>query len=475
MSKRAEQRWSRREVIRTCAAAGAGLGLFGGLDRFLSFAHAAAPAPTAKITDRYFIFCYFGGGWDVLLGLDPRDPVLFHEGNVAKTQILPGYDKQKIAVPNGAKPWEVLDASGKPQLLGPFIGGLKAQFEKKRVAIVRGMSMDTLTHEVGRRRFLTGKPPSGLLARGSSGATFLAALLGKDDVVPNLALRCESYNVDQPNYASGLKVSSVPDLIRALKTSPSALPVAVLKQVDAMLAQDSLCDGAQQSVAWMTAEQSRVKARQMAGGTLGDLFDFQAKTPVMEQLRDYYGIGAVDPAALTLGPAQAAMAVTAVTSGLSRCVSVTLESGLDTHFEEWGTVQGPRQMAGFDLVGKMMDDLASRPHPGTGDSWLDHVTFVGFSEFSRTPMLNNFMGRDHHLTNSCFVGGAGIAGGRILGASGNVAMAPQKADLLTGAVADGGEVLKPEHVYMALLHDLGVAGDPDDLRVAPLAALLKKP
>ena len=44
----------------------------------------------------------------------------------------------------------------------------------QKICVVRGMSMETLTHEAGRRRFITGKPPSGLLARGSSGATWLA-------------------------------------------------------------------------------------------------------------------------------------------------------------------------------------------------------------------------------------------------------------------------------------------------------------
>jgi uncharacterized protein (DUF1501 family) len=469
--------WTRRDLIRTCAAAGAGWGLFGGVDKFLGFARAATPDGIGSIkTDRHYLFVYFGGAWDVLLSLDPRDPVQFNDGNVAKTQIQPGYDKQKVTVPNGGKPYEVADANGKPVLLGPFAGGLVDQFKKKRVAIVRGMSMDTLTHEVGRRRFLTGKPPSGLLARGSSGATWLAGLLGQAETIPNLALRCESYNVDQPNYASGLKVSSLPDLIRALQAPPGALPDQVRKHVDALYTLDSTCDLAKGSPVWMAAEASRLKARQMVGGGLSGLFDFQAKTAAMEKVRAYYGIG-TDANALQAGPAQAAMAVTALTAGVSRCVSVTLEGGLDTHFEEWTTVQGPRQMAAFDLVGKMLDDLASQPYPGGGgSSWLDHTTVVGFSEFSRSPTLNNTTGRDHHLTNSCFLAGAGIAGGRIVGASSDVAMAPQKVLLGEGTVDEKSpkaEVVKPEHVYMALLHDLGVKGDPADLRVAPLTAVLK--
>ena len=74
---------------------------------------------------------------------------------------------------------------------GPYIGALGRHAQD--IAFVRGMSMDTLTHEVGRRRFITGKAPSGLQARGSSAATWLASHYG-GRAIPNLAIQVESYN-----------------------------------------------------------------------------------------------------------------------------------------------------------------------------------------------------------------------------------------------------------------------------------------
>lgn len=465
---------SRRSLLRLGVFAGAGTAAFGSTSLWSALAHATTAAPSAKIKDRYFLFVYFTGGWDVLLSLDPRDPVQFNEGNVAKTNILPGYDKLKSGSPMTNKPQLVAGSDGQPILLGPALGGMVDQFKKGRVAIVRGLSMDTLTHEVGRRRFLTGKPPSGLLARGSSGATWLSALLGEAQIVPNLALRMESYNVDQPNFASGVKVSTVADLVRALKPSPDALSAKTTQLLDGFLAQQAACPSSAARGSWSTAEASRQKAKAMTNGGLDKLFDFQAKTPEMEKVRGLYGISATDPNALSSLPAQAAMAVTALTAGVSRVVSVTMTDSLDTHFEDWTTNQAPRQQAGFDLVAKMMDDLASKPFPGgKGESWLDHTTIVGFSEFSRGPVLNNYTGRDHHLTNSCFVAGAGINGGRVFGASSDVAMAPQPVNLLTGQVDPAGEVIKPEHLYMAMLGQIGVEGDPYDLRVKGLAAILK--
>ena len=466
---------NRRGLLRMGLYAGTATAAFGSTALWSRLADATtAPPPEAKIKDRYFLFVYFTGAWDVLLSLDPRDPVQFNEGNVAKTQILPGYDKLKTGTTASNKPQLVVGADGQPVLLGPYFGGMVDQFKKGRVSVVRGMSMDTLTHEVGRRRFITGKPPSGLLARGSSGATWLSTLLGKSEVVPNLALRFESYNVDQPNFATGVKGSSVADLVRALKPSPDGLSAKTTAAIDSFLAQQAACPGAASRATWTTAEASRQKSKLMTAGGLDKLFDFQAKTPEMEKIRGFYGISATDPNALGGLPAQAAMAVTALTTGVSRVVSVTMTDSLDTHFEDWTTNQGPRQQAGFELVAKMMDDLASKPYPnGKGESWLDHVTILGFSEFARGPMLNNYSGRDHHLTNACFVGGAGIAGGRVLGQSSDVAMAPQPVNLLTGKVDPGGEILKPEHIYMAMLGQIGVVDDPYDLRVKGLAALLK--
>ncbi|HAN29986.1 MAG TPA: transcriptional initiation protein Tat, partial [Myxococcales bacterium] len=207
MTKKTE-RLSRRDFLSRTAAACAGLGALGAAPNPLqSIAWAAGnESSLPKAKDRYFIFCYFAGGWDILLSLDPRDPVKFNAGNLSVTHIEPGYG-QLDDPPNAGKPYTVKDAQGQPQILGCYVGDVLKHLDK--FSFVRGMSMDTLTHEVGRRRFITGKPPSGLLARGSSGATWLASWLGQQDIIPNLAVRVETYNVDRPNFATGLKVSSV--------------------------------------------------------------------------------------------------------------------------------------------------------------------------------------------------------------------------------------------------------------------------
>ncbi len=450
---------SRRDFLWASLAAGGGAAsAFGGLGPLMRLAHAGGAA------DRYYVFCYFSGGWDLLLSLDPRDPTRFNSENIGDTLIQPGYDQLDDDGNDGS-----LVETKAGITFGPYIGDLRAHADE--IAVIRGMSMETLTHEAGLRRFLTGKPPSGLLARGSSAATWLAGTFGEADLIPNLSVRVESYNVDLPNFASALKVQNVPDLVDALEPTTSGLGDAEREAIGLLLATNATCPASVRSPFLQQAESSRIRARQMVASNLFQLFDFQADTPEMEALRGHYGIPRYG--SLDTPEAQAAMASVAITGGISRVVSIQAASGLDTHYDEWQTDQGPNQERGFNAIARLVEDLAAREHPGTGDSWLDHTTIVGFSEFGRTALLNASTGRDHSLTSGCFLLGAGIRGGTVVGRSSDMGMAPTTTNLETGESDREGEVIKPEHVIRALFVDSGISEDVADLRVEPLTAILR--
>ena len=469
---------TRRSALLAGLAAGAGVSSFGGLSPLTRIAQAGDPSSTEP---RFYIFCYFGGAWDILLSLDPRDPAEFHDGNLGTTLIQPGYefldtddDPGHITLP--------FTSANSGLFLGPYIGDLANH--DHRLCIVRGMSSETLTHEAGRRRFLTGKAPSGLQARGSSGATWLASLLGSDDLIPNLAVQVETYNVNQPSYATGMKVNGVPDLVRALEAGPSAVSSLEERQLDELLMRSANCTKAQLSAFWQNAEESRLSAGTMVDAQLQDLFDFQGSGEGMADHRAHYGISATGNAALETPEAQAAAAVQAITSGISRVVSIRVASTLDTHFDEWTTDQGPVQERGFNTVARIVEAL-DIDYPGIpGKKWLDFTTIVGFSEFCRGAMLNVNTGRDHSLTNACFLIGGNIQGGQVIGASSDVAMSPTRTNLTTGQPDASGEIIKPEHVLQTLMYDAGLleggelpategGSDIADLRVPPLTALLK--
>lgn len=423
-------------------------------------AHAASDATDGP--ERYYIFCYFEGAWDILLSLDPRDPRQFNQGVIARTLIEPAYDTF------GANYNDIVASKTPGMSFGPYIGDLKKHSDK--ICLVRGLSMETLTHQAGRARFLTGRVPSGTQARGSSAATWLASVAGKEDTIPNLAIDVDSYNIDLPTFASGLRVGNVRDLTRALQRSADALPEDLEAQVAAFLAGQSACPSAQRSPLRASAEDSRLRAQTTVQANLQASFNFLANSVEMQAVRDRYRIPPTDTGLQAPG-AQAALAVQALTTGVSRCVSVKLARGLDTHFLSWTTDQGPPQEAGFNALSALLDDLGERQFKGTSKSWLDHTVVVAFSEFSRTPLLNTRGGRDHSLTNACLLAGGTVAGGTIVGASSDVGMTPQGIDLNTGEVDIAGVVPRPEHIWQALFEEAGLGTKPD-LRVPPLRAIL---
>jgi uncharacterized protein (DUF1501 family) len=444
---------SRRDLLRGSAA-------LGGLAAFSGFAPRAATAVRAAdlANDQYFIFCYFNGGWDLQLCLDPRDPRSFRDDLRKVTRIQTGYEQ----LPGDA---DLVRTSVPEMVFGPYIGDLARHAE--RLTVVRGISMDTLTHEVGRRRFLTGRPPAGLQAQGSNLATVLAANLGQSEPIPQLSVRVESYNAAMPAFASAIRVTSVDDLVRALRPGPLPLPAAAQARLDALIDSARACapgDGT-----WVRdALDHRLASQQLVSLGLGDRFDFAADNAEMEALRDAYGI---DPLDLRAPPAQAAAAVTALTSGIARAVSIEATSGLDTHGPEWASSHGPKLQSGFDVIAAMIDDLDAREFRDTGTSWLDHTTILAFSEFGRSTLLNASGGRDHYLHNAALLCGGGLRGGRVLGQSSDVGMAPMELDFATGAPMPGGSILRPEHLFRAILERVGITDDVADLRVGPFGAL----
>lgn len=447
----------RRRTFLTGAGGLAGMMAAGGLPFLGGLAHAGQHLRD----DRYFIFCYFNGAWDILLGLDPRDPTQYRADNVSQTLIQPAYD-----LVEGLPSTGLISTTREDMVFGPAASDLVRHAE--RLAVVRGMSMDTLNHPVGMRYFLTGETPAGNVASGSSVSTWMAALLGQNEPVPNLVFELETYNEELEQWASGLRVSNVDDLVRALNPSPFALAESERSQIEALLHNFDQGDRTMRSPILSAAAAARVAATELVNLGYGDLFDLSADTPEIEALRSAHN---VDTADLGAAEAQAAAAVLALTSGMSRCVSIQAATGLDTHNANWATEHGVNQQAGWAVVSRLMDDLAVRQYKDTGDSWLDHTTILCFSEFSRTARLNANGGRDHSLTNACLLAGAGIRTG-VYGASTNYGMEPRAVDLTTGVPNASGELIRPQNIFRALLQSAGIHEDLPRLRVDPLSAIL---
>jgi hypothetical protein len=429
-----------------------------------------ATVPGVPTNDRYYIFCKFNGGWDTLLSLDPRDPEVFSVANENQTLINPGYDLLLSSTPDGGPVYRPNTPLGP---LGGYLGDLLKPPYIDQLAIVRGLNMMTLAHDVGSVRARTGRPPLGISPRGSSIATWLAYHYGIDDLIPNLAIFEDVYNSDLPNQVSPLSANTLPDLLSILTPKPDPMSAFGRDQVNKLLAQAYACPEAVSSPFKQAGAQAAVQAQVLVEQNLAGQFDMMADTPEMQAIRELYGFWNEN-----MFEAHAALAVRAITTGVSRCVSFVVADGLDSHEQtSWDTEQGKSQAAGFNAIARMIDDLSSTPVPdGSGDSYFDRTNIIAYSEFSRTPRINAYGGRDHWLANACLLVGADIQGGQVIGATSDVGMAPLAVNVATGALDPvDGEMLRPAHIYQALLYAAGLdmKKDPADLRVDPLLSLIK--
>jgi uncharacterized protein (DUF1501 family) len=132
-------------------------------------------------------------------------------------------------------------------------------------------------------------------------------------------------------------------------------------------------------------------------------------------------------------------------------------------------VQATNQRSGWNAIADLVDDLRKSPHPA-GGSFLDHTTMLAFSEFARTPLINGSGGRDHHISSSALLIGAGIKTNQAFGRAGDINMAPGVVDRKTGVPDPNGVNILPEDVIATVLAAAGV--DYAITRTTPLPGLL---
>lgn len=416
----------------------------------------------------YFIHVTFEGGWDQLLSLDPRDNTLYQD---AGGVIYPAYHLQAPNNPDfnsllSANPSGLIKPSGSNITFGPAVGRLGEGTLYQDLCVLRGVNMGTLTHEVGRRYFLTGKFPRGLAANGSALASELAHQVGDFTLIPNLAVGTETYNEGLESWASGLVVQGYPDLQTVLTPLGTALPAETAAAVELYLQHTGpRCEyellNHQGQVSQYLA--SRVKAVNMVAENVGSLFAFTTtpSTPEMQALYEAFHISGSNNQINTLlagAPGRAMLAAQALTNGVAQGVAIKLADGIDHHDDTYLTDHFAAIKAGFDALADLIVYLQQTIHPQTGKSYWQHTALLVSSDFARTPNLNARSGRDHHLSASCLVAGPGIRGNQVIGATDERNFEGQGVELSTGAVVgSNGVVLRPPDIQATLLEGLGLS------------------
>ncbi len=483
----AKHQLSRRHFARL--AFGSGMMVMGAISHLTPLWAQHVTSVGQPLKDRYFIFCMFDGGWDTLLSLDPRDPQIFTDQAAIDTKITLGYqrlnDVPNLGLPSVSGvyvPNRLRQAGSQlPMALGAYMGDLAKDSYVNDIAIVRGVNMSTLAHDVGKVRARTGRPPVGNQPRGSSIATWLSRHYQRGELIPNLSIGEEVYNIDQPVEMDVFEVNTRMDLRNAVTATTQSQNISnrPLDQIDTLISSAYPC--AQNASGFSkNAYLSHQKVKELLSLQMGELLNISSNEEDMSLLRTRFGFENTTDG-LKSAAAKAALASRAITTGLSRVVSINLVGSLDTHYgygdgQNW-LKHGMRQYQGWQAIARLIDELKRTPViDGSGESFFDRTTIVAYSDFARTAMLNPAGGRDHWLTSAYFLAGADIAGGQVFGASSDVGMTPTLVDPNTGLIsALDGEELRPEHVWQTLLYSAGfdLARDPADLRVRPLTPLLR--
>ncbi len=387
----------------------------------------AAPA----LTPRRMVLVFNSGGWDPTYALDPKPGV----GGID----APGGTVQSFG------DLSILTDPSRPAIAAYF------QAHASISAVVNGIQINSVAHPDGSRRILTGSSFDGA----PDVAAISSAVHGADMAVPYLILGRTAYS--GPYGALAARTGSVNQVSTLLNPSAS-FPVeggALLPHIPT------------------SAEEKLIRAHVLvraerelaAAGGNHRIDDFIQSLDRADLLRE---IGLSSELELSRSfAAQVDIAVEAMGRGL--CHSVQIETGdWDTHTDN--SAQGPLHNNFFAGLKQLIDGLAQRSGSTAGSRLLDETVVVVASELGRTPRLNSDQGKDHWPVTSAMVIGAGVAGGRTIGATTNN-LSAAGVDLATGQPQQDGAPILYSNFGAGVLTLTGVNASDYILGASPLGAL----
>lgn len=380
---------------------------------------AAAPAGPP----RRLVLVFVQGGWDTTYAIDPKPGV-------------PGVD-----APAGA----VQAFGGLDILTDPSRPSVAAFFNDwgSQCALVRGVSVASIAHPDCQHRILSGVTDD----TAPDIAAIAAAALAPDLPAPYLILGRTAFS--GPYNSLSARTGSANQIVTLLDnqfTFPALgaplLPLSPSAGEEALIRAHVVA----------RAERERMAAADAR------LDDFLASLDRGDLLRE---LGQVSELELTRTfDTQVKLATDALSRGL--CHAVQLESGSwDTHTNN--ASQGQKHEDLFGSLSGLMQTLAAA-------KLLDDTVVVVASEMGRTPRLNAAMGKDHWPVTSALVLGAGVAGGKVVGATTD-ALDAAPVDFTTGAVDPKGRPITYADLAAGLLQHLGVDPSAHILTGEPLDAI----
>ncbi len=369
--------------------------------------------------ERKFLFVFCPGGWDVCSAFAPifNDTTDHHAGDVAAE--VGGF--------------QITDGAARPSVRGFF------ERWGSSTCLINGVQIPSVAHDVCTRLTMTGVANDGL----DDWASIVAGTSTADRILPNVHLSGPIY--PHKHVGASVRVGMAGQLARLVKGD--ALIRSDVSVPPVSFERDALEE------AWVRTRVDRWAATAGRGEP--------ARLALAEQLageraaRLQTQAEALEGAAIdlynTIG-----YAVRSLAAGLARSGIVAYGQGANGL---WDTHSGNGQQEGlfetlFDALSRTLDDLASQPGE-LAPTLLDETTVVVLSEMGRTPQLNAAEGKDHWTWTSALLIGAGVAGGRTVGAW-TEGITGEPVDLASGEAHASGVTLGPGHLGATLLRLAGL-------------------
>ena len=398
MTRRSPPRWSRRQLL----ASGAGLAASLGLPR-------RARAGSAS---QNLIIWWNNGGWDPTFVFDPHFEVAGFDRDPNSTQATAG------GIP-------FADAESRP--------AVRTFFERwgSRSCVVNGISVGSISHDGCSRLVLTG-----LRVHGADVGTLVATQSLGSRPLPFISLGGPRY----PGQHGEVLTPVGPVLSGFIQdTEPVNADIDAAREA-------LLLDYIQEEAALRT-------------GTHQPSLDTWAQAVermrVLRQRPELLNIG-TDPT----DEERIAMGVDLLAARM--CSVLGLQAPLPT-LVRWDSPDDNQrnQERAFESSFSHLNDLLTTLATTENEDGplLDHTTVLVLSEMGRTPHLNGSMGKDHWPYTSAMIVGAGVGGGRVVGAS-NEFLVAEDVDFSAGEASSSGSVLFPQNLVAGVLQSFDI--DPGD-------------
>ena len=376
-----------------------------------------AKAQTSYAPQRRLVWINMSGGWDVLEVTDPK------VASTANIQMMYGWEQAQQLVGGGAN-----------DKIGRWMPRLAARGND--MVVVRGLSMGTTSHDAGSIYMDTGV----LSNAGRVNAASVPAIVASESgaTIPIIQLNGGTEPMTDRGLLKPVSVVRAQNLELYRSMYPSAS--ADLERKLLML------DYVKNSVTRASAEtgtNDRLTAVSTAEEKIRNQFtdDVGSKLALSNADRAAYAAGDA-PRNMNTGARDAfALAAKLLKNNLVTCVNLGI-GGFDTHAGQEQRMQPIMESFDF-LLAAFVEDLRASGN-------LDNTLIVVFSDFGRTPRVNNSSGRDHWPTGGALMLGGGIQGGRIVGATDD-SLLSVKVNFTTGGVDAAEDFLSPIHLAGSVL------------------------